>query len=76
MSTKLTEASELIDYLDKKLETFPNASKEFWEVYDELKVLVLEGIHLALKEGDDVTATRFRELSDGLKNRAPSGYWK
>ena len=76
MSEELHEVIARIDLLDEKLSSFANASAEFWEVYDELKVLVLDGIQLAVKAGDDETATHLRELSDGLKDRAPSGYWK
>ncbi|MFW9849615.1 MAG: hypothetical protein ACFFF4_10750 [Candidatus Thorarchaeota archaeon] len=75
-SRELIEITQRIEFLDEKLKSFPNASKEFWEVYDELKVIVLEGVQLAIEEGYEETATRFRELSDGLKDRAPSGYWK
>ena len=73
---EIVTLKEEVENLSDKLDSFPNASEEFWETHDTLVQMLYKGIDLTNKEVLKALSSEFRNILDSLKNRIPSGYWK
>lgn len=61
--------------LRAKFDGFEYCSEEFWRVYDQLVILLIQGTQVAAREGDSERNSKFREMIDEVEDKIPSGYW-
>ncbi len=71
----LETIEERVLELRTKFDTFEYCSEEFWQVYDELVVLLIRGAQIAAREGDSERNSKFRDMIEDVENKIPSGYW-